>query len=254
YFDDDPDNDDRLLAGLLVAFQPRIFDGLAIGGARTQSFTWWPDLSWSEVLLRPYRGLSENPQGRELGDNQLLTFFFRWSAAPFGMEAYGEWAREDHWEGTAGLFRNLDSSQGYTIGLQKLVRRGDDVLRIGAEVTHLADALPGLFGGRPGHIAFYTNTSVRQGHTHRGQMLGAPIGTGAESQWLGADYFWSGGRTSLSIERARYESERYQEAFAPRFGAAARDVEFSVRTGHLMSFGDLSAHAEIGWSTRRNRA
>jgi hypothetical protein len=84
-------------------------------------------------------------------------------------------------------------------------------------------------------------------------MLGAPIGTGAEAQWLGIDYFWDRGRTALSIERARYEDDAYHMLFAPRYGAHARDTELSVRLGHMATFGTLSIDAEAGWSRRYNR-
>jgi hypothetical protein len=95
---------------------------------------------------------------------------------------------------------------------------------------------------------------VTQGHTHRGQLLGAPIGTGAESLFLGGDYFWHAGRTSLSLERARYEDDLYSIRYAPEFRAHARDVELSVRAGHLAAFGALSVDAELGWSMRYNRS
>ncbi|HUF51508.1 MAG TPA: capsule assembly Wzi family protein [Longimicrobiales bacterium] len=254
YFDNVPENDRRVLAGVLVALQPRILEGLAIGGGRTQSFTWWPGLSLSEVLLRPYRGLSENPQGLDGGDNQLITMFFRWKSAAAGFEVYGEWAREDHWGTWTELLRNLDSSQAWGLGLQKLIRRGDNALRLSAEVTHLADALPSRNAGRGGPIGFYTNTSVLQGHTHRGQMLGAPIGPGAEALYIGGDYFWRGGRTSLSVERARYDDDTYLVQFASTFRAGARDAELSVRAGHLATLGSVSLDTELGWSMRDNRS
>ncbi|MGH7465563.1 MAG: hypothetical protein ACREK1_10340, partial [Longimicrobiales bacterium] len=247
-----PDNDHRMLAGLLVALQPRILDGLTIGGGRLQALTWWPELSLSDLWLQPYRGLRENPQGRS-GDNQLIGLFFRWATAPGGLEAYGEWARDDHWGKWIGLLRNLDASQAWTLGLQKVIRRSDNALRLNAEVTHLSDALPVLFAGRT-VIAFYTHSAVLQGHTHRGQLLGAPIGTGGESLFLGGDYFWTGGRTRLSIERARYEDDFYHMAFAGRYGSHARDTELSIRAGHLVLLGALSVDAEIGWSLRYNRA
>lgn len=252
YFDNEPDNDSRMLAGLLVALQPRILEGLTIGGSRIQSMTWWPELSLMDIALRPYRGVSSNPGGRG-GDNQLLGFFFRWKSAETGFEVYGEWARDDHWGTWTQLLRNLDSSQAWGLGLQKLIRRGDDAIRISAEVTHLADALPSRMVHRSGPIAFYTNSSVRQGHTHRGQMLGAPIGTGGEALFIGGDYFWSAGRTSLSVERARYNEDAYSARFAPTFRAGARDTELSVRAGHLAAFGALSVDAELGWSMRYNR-
>jgi hypothetical protein len=253
YFDLEPDNDHRLLAGLLVALQPRILEGLTVGGGRLHALTWWPELSLTDVALQPYRGVGENPRGRT-GDNQLLGMFFRWKSAAAGFEVYGEWAREDHWGTWTELLRNLDSSQAWALGLQKLVRHGDNALRISAEVTHLADALPSRMAHRAGPIAFYTNTSVRQGHTHRGQMLGAPIGTGAEALFLGGDYFWRAGRTSLSLERARYSEDAYSVRFAPTFRAGARDAELSVRAGHLAALGAVSVDAELGWSMRYNRS
>jgi hypothetical protein len=252
YFDDDPDNDHRVLAGLLLAIQPHVLPGLTVGGARTQSFTWWPGLALSDVVLRPYRGVRDNPGGQQSGDNQLISMFFRWNAAPYGLEVYGEWAREDHWGEWVELLRNLDASQAWTLGMQKVIPRGANAVRVAAEITHLSDALPVLFAARD-LIAFYANASVPQGHTHRGQMLGAPIGTGAEAQWLGIDYFWDRGRTALSIERARYEDDAYHMLFAPRYGAHARDTELSVRLGHMATFGTLSIDAEAGWSRRYNR-
>lgn len=252
FFDSEPDNDHRMLAGFLVALQPRLLDGLTIGGSRVQSLTWWPELTLSDVVLGPYQGVSENPGGRS-GDNQLIAMFFRWATAPAGIEVYGEWAREDHWQEWIGLLRNLDASQAWTLGLQKLVRRGDDALRLSAEVTHLSDALPIKFASRNGAVNFYTHSTVTQGHTHRGQLLGAPIGTGAESLFVGGDYFWTGGRTGLSIERVRYDDDSYNMVFAPAFGARARDTEISVRAGHLAAFGSLSIDGTIGWSRRYNR-
>jgi hypothetical protein len=252
YFDNRSDNDHRALAGLMIVLHPGIFEGLAVGGGRLHAQTWWRDKSLTDLLLDPYRGFRSNVIGGPSASNQLLGLFFRWATAPEGLEVYGEWARDDNWEKTIGLFRNLDASQGYSLGLQKVVRHGTNLLRVAAEITHLADALPINFAAR-GNLAFYTHTAVTQGHTHLGQMLGAAIGTGGEAQYIGADYFWRAGRTSLSIERARYNAEAYNGFFAPIFGAHARDTEVSLRAGHVASLGDLSIDAELGWSLRYNR-
>jgi hypothetical protein len=251
YFDEDPDNDHRALAGIMGVFEPSIFNGFYIGAGRLHARTWWPDVSLSDVLFDPYQEVRVNVPGRS-GNNQLIALFFRWATAPYGLEVYGEWAREDHWGTSLELLRNLDASQAFSLGLQKVVRRGDKALRIAAEISHLADALPILFAGR-GFIPYYTNTSVRQGHTQRGQLLGAAIGTGAESQYVGADYFWRAGRTSLSLERTRYQDDAYNGSFAPYYGAQGRDVELSMRGGHVTSFGALTVDAELGWSLRYNR-
>jgi hypothetical protein len=252
WFDDDPDNDHRVLAGLLVALRPHVFDGLTIGGARMYSRTWWPGLPLSEIMFAPYRGVRDNPQQFEAGDNQLLGFFFRWAFAPAGMEVYGEWAREDHWDGWIGLLRNLDASQAWMLGLQSVVTVRHGVLRISTEIAHLAEALPTMHPAR-GPVAFYSHSTVVQGHTHRGQLLGAPVGTGGESQFLGLDWFWSGGRSGISVERARYEDDAYNIYYAAQYGSHARDTELSVRGGHMSVIGGIAIDAEIGWSRRYNR-
>src|SRR5690606_20478044 len=95
---------------------------------------------------------------------------------------------------------------------------------------------------------------VRQGHTHRGQLLGAPVGSGGESVFLGGDYFWSRGRSSLSIERARYLTSYYTSRYGEQYGAHARDTELTIRAGHMMTLGaGLSVDAELGGSRRYNR-
>jgi hypothetical protein len=251
YFDADPANDHRVLAGIITVLQPYVLEGLYIGGGRLHERTWWPETRVDDLLLDPYREVRDNVGG-PYGDNQLLALFFRWATAPQGLEVYGEWAREDHWADWVGLLKGLDGSQGYTLGFQKLLRRRNKALRIAAEITHLADAVP--IRVLRGALPFYTNTSVIQGHTHRGQLLGAPIGTGAETQYLGADLFWSGGRSGISVERTRYEDDVYNLFFAPVYGAYARDSEVSLRIGHVMSFITLALDAELGWSRRFNRS
>lgn len=253
YFDGNPDNDHYVLAGVMAVLQPYVLDGLYVGGGRLHARTWWPETDVADLLLDPYRGVGvrDNVLGPK-GDNQLLSLFFRWATAPQGIEVYGEWAREDHWWDAVGLLKGLDASQGYTLGFQKVVRRRDNALRIAAEISHLADAVPIRL--LRGVLPFYTNTSVIQGHTHRGQLLGAPIGTGGETQHLGADYFWRGGRTSFSVERTRYEEDAYNALFAQVYGAHARDTELSLRTGHVTTFNALSLAAELGWSRRYNRS
>jgi hypothetical protein len=252
YFDDDPDNDRRVLAGALLSIEPYFVDGLHVGVGRMHAQTWWPDLTTSDLLLGPYTDVFGNPQG-EYGDNQLIAVFLRWAVPRTRMDVYGEWAREDHWGKSVELLRNLDSSQGWTLGVQKLVDMRAGILRVGVEITHLEDALPILFASR-GAIPFYSNTAVTQGHTHRGQWLGAPIGTGGESQSLAADWFSRFGRTSLSVERARYEAEAYHFNFMHAYGAHARDSELTFSAAHLAAFGSLAARAEIGWSRRWNRS
>ncbi|HEX6693750.1 MAG TPA: hypothetical protein VF035_03500 [Longimicrobiales bacterium] len=250
YFDFDPDNDVRFLSGIAAVLEPRGLEGLFLGGSRVEHRAVKPgDLGLGELIFGPFRDVREN----QVDDNQLLSLFFRWAGSESRLEVYGEWAREDHW-GTKELFVQApDASQAYTIGLQKVVRIGGNRLRLGAETTHLEDALPILHAGR-GVLSFYTHSKVIQGHTQRGQLLGAAIGPGSESQTVNADLFWKHGRTGLELERTRYDDDTYHAVWSVHYGPSAHDVEVSATVTHTLPAGPFLLDGALGYSHRYNRS
>lgn len=255
YFDSVPDNDRRLLAGLVVAFSPGRDTGLTVGLARAYQRYLPPEgLSLSDQVFGPYGGIRENPdRAASDADNQLLSAFFRWAFPEVGFEVYGEYAREDHWEDRDDLIKELDHSRGYTVGLQKVFAReaSPHRVRVAAEVSNL-NMSPTWQSGRPG-VTFYTHSQIRQGHTHRGQLLGAPIGPGSDAQYLEADYLGRSWRTGLWLERARYDNDVYYRQFAYRYAYSGHDAEVTAGLrggGQLMG---LELSGELAYSSRYNR-
>jgi hypothetical protein len=251
-FDFDPDNDRRALNGALVTLRPRRLDGLYIGAGYLHMQTWRDGTSARDLILGPWSGIDHDSIGYPR-DLRLLSLFMRWAGAPGGMEVYGEWARQDRLRDWFRLLNPVEQSNAYSIGLQKIVRRGETAVRVQAEVSHLADALPNSDFGR-GISTFYVSPYVIQGHTHRGQLLGAPIGPGSESQFLGVDVFWRAGRTGLSVERVRYDDDAYYSLWYPIHGPHGHDTEMSFRAAHMISLATLSLDAELGYSFRYSRS
>lgn len=258
WFDADPDNDRRLLAALIAHFEPRGLDGLFLGAARAFMTTIPPDgFSVADYLLEPYRGVRENPPAGTTGDNQIIALFGRWALPRSGFEVYAEWARDDHWEDLEDLIKEPDHAQVYTLGLQKVVefaRAGAPAhrwLRLYGELTHLEGALP-LRSGR-GVVTFYTNASVPQGFTHDGQLLGAAIGPGSDTQIVGADLFDGRGRIGLFAQRVRHDDDAYYANFARFYGQHGHDVELTAGARQLLMLGDLDIDWELTWSHRYNR-
>ncbi|HEX6308921.1 MAG TPA: hypothetical protein VFZ69_12075 [Longimicrobiales bacterium] len=251
WFDYEPDNDHRALAGSVVTLRPRGLDGLYLGAAYQHIQTWWPGTSAGDLLIAPFTGLDPDSSGlpRNL---RLFGLFMRWTAAPGGFEVYGEWARQDSWQEWVRLLNRTDAPQAYTLGLQRIVRRGDNAVRFTAELSHLSDALAHRDLGR-GRLTWYISPHVPQGHTHRGQLLGAPIGPGSEAQFIGADVFWSLGRSSLSVERARYDDDAYYAVWGQNHGPHGHDTEMSFRLGHAFAGPTFSVEAELGYSFRYSR-
>jgi hypothetical protein len=115
YFDDDPDNDRTLIAGLSAVFEPAFARGLFIGVNRM----YLADMEGGDLtryFIDPYVDVRDNP----IGDNQLFSLFARWVLPRSGFEVYAEWAREDHWGDWIDLLREPDHSQAYMLGFQKI--------------------------------------------------------------------------------------------------------------------------------------
>ena len=252
YFDYDRDNDRRALAGVLATLRPRGLDGLYLGAGHLHMQTWSANTSTGDLLFGPYTGLDPDSSGLPR-DLRLFTLFMRWASAPTGLEVYGEWARQDSWRQWLRLLNPVDAAQAYTLGLQKVTRRGDTAIRFSAEVSHLSDALSHPDLGR-GLNTYYVSPHVPQGHTHRGQLLGAPIGPGSESQFIGTDVFWRYGRSGLSIERVRYDDDAYYAVWASIHGPHGHDTEMSFRAAHLYATPLFSVEAEVGYSFRYSRS
>ena len=78
------------------------------------------------------------------------------------------------------------NTQAYTIGLQWVnPQPSGGQLRLQGELTYLEQTQ--FTANRPTQD-YYTGQAATQGFTERGQVLGAAIGPGASSQFVGADW------------------------------------------------------------------
>ena len=250
FFDSDEQNDRRLLGGLTIGFEPRGLRGFTLGFTRAYHKTIPPGgIAFSQLLRAPYTSVRTNAPG---ADNNLLSVFFRWATAPHGFEVYGEWGRDDHWGNAEDLISELDHSQAYALGLQRVVERGAEWYRFYGELIHLESALP-LRGGR-GVVTFYENRSVLQGHTQRGQPLGSATGPGSSAQILGLDRIYNDSEVGVYLQRARYNTDVYYNVMAPRFGSNAHDIELTA-AGHFSGMlSGLLVRSELALSRRWNRS
>jgi hypothetical protein len=212
FFDRDPTNNLRSIAGVGLAWTTLWKPNLTVGFART---VYAPVGSWDRIPLRLFDvfrtwGLSWSPapsdSSQTPGRDQVYSIFGRWVFPQDGLEVYFEWARTTFPSSLRDLVLNPDHSRGYTIGLQwaKPVSEGRAAVRLAAEATNLEKSP----ANRDRPVAtFYTSRRVVQGYTQRGQVIGAAIGPGSSSQWLGADYFARGWRVGAFAGRIRWDED-----------------------------------------------
>jgi hypothetical protein len=220
----------RLLAAGALVWKPNWEPNLSLGLARS---VFEERIYRGPVLLRWFDLFANTGQPNDrpatdttarLGRDQLISLFGRWVFPADGFEVYAEWLRASMPVSLRDFLTDPSHSRGYTIGLQWLApanSRGG-ALRIQGEATNLEQ--DASFRYRPiGSI--YTSRVVPQGYTQLGQPLGAAIGPGSSSQFLGADYVAQ--RWSLGVfgERIRWNEDAHAQTPYPSFkGWCENDV------------------------------
>lgn len=226
--------DRRFITGAVLDFEPRGLDGLSLGLTRVfvrGIYQGRDSLSYHDYLIvfqgpfKVFLGGSHDRWGFDEYD-QLASAYARWAFPESGFEVYGEYARGDHSGDARDFIVQLQHGGGYTVGLQKLFQRSANAWwRAQLEMTRLE--APRTVLARAGSQAnfFYTNTIVRQGYTQRGQVIGAGIGPGSNSQYLGLDYFTGWGRAGAFLQRVAYDNDRYHAQ--PDASNNGHEVEFA---------------------------
>jgi hypothetical protein len=255
YFDADAGNDHQLISGTVGSFQPAFLPGLTLGAARFFAVRDGPEMGMAEFLRAAFTGIRDNPLGMDnpLGDNQHASVFARWAFADAGLEVYGEFARIDHWGRWFELLSSPQAAGAHMWGLQKLFERDASTWRLMFEAASVVDPLPSQLPGRPGHIVWYSHSQIRQGHTHRGQLLGAPMGPGGRAQVLAVDRYSPLGDLGLELSRTLYNEDSYNSTWWSYFNFYGHDLELGALLRGRRAIGPLDLEAGLGYSRRWNR-
>ncbi len=126
---------------------------------------------------------------------------------------------------------------------------GARLVRVHLELVHLQDILPKNPRGLP---VYYTHGNDL-GYTNGGQLLGAWIGPGGDSQTLAVDVFHRGGRIGGYLERVGRNEAYYWEVIDPVRPSFPHDVEVTAAVRQVLSAGRLEISWEAAASWRQNR-
>lgn len=220
YFDRDRSNDYRSASGALVTFRPALDTSLTIGASR---MVLSPIASAGGALSHALDALVRwEPQrfardsgaiGTSQRTDQVSAIFARWVVPGSGIEAYGEWARTELPRSLRELLVYPQHTQGFTVGLQWAdPRPRSSFLRVQGEVSNVEQTQ--IIPGRPAPD-FYSGVAAVQGHTQRGQVLGAAAGPGSSSQFVAADWVALRWQLGIFAGRTRHENDAlYRQPFA----------------------------------------
>jgi hypothetical protein len=133
-------------------------------------------------------------------DNQLLSVFADLRVPGSGFEIFGEFGRNDRSQGLRDALSEPEHNSAWMVGLFKVIgpqslATGFWTLRVeigNGRVTELQDI------GR-GQSTFYDHTTVRQGHTQEGQLLGSLLIDRSGGIDASVDRWVKQGRIGLSV-------------------------------------------------------
>lgn len=225
---------ERIATGLAVSIVPAFLPALEFGANR---FYHTPSVAGSSkwnVWSRPFGGVfKRDVSGRSTtadptadSDNQLASAFARWVFPRRGIEASLELFREDHNWDARDLAQEPENNSAVLGSVRAIMRRTTAELSVLSLEYFDGDIRPIAQNRAQGFL--YQHSVMRQGHTSRGQLLGAPLGVGAiAGARIGWERFRSTGSTRVALQRWRTRSLPTTD---PEF--LSRAVNYSVLNSH----------------------
>lgn len=196
-------NIQRNLVGGIFTFNPKWTPNFFIGfSGATYFYTQGAPINPNSEILLPH----EN----KVANGKLGSLFFRYKMPESQAEVYAEFGRANRWAAPWNLFGDTIPT-GYMVGFRKLLPLDGDgkkgYILLNAEITQLQlpDARlvfnPTNFLSVPKTNSWYTHPYIAQGFTNEGQLIGASIGPGSNSQTLNIAWVKGKKRIGLQIDR-----------------------------------------------------
>jgi hypothetical protein len=231
-------DDKRYLNGMILTWQPKWINGLFLGFSRV-FYVNKDDVKstltgYVPVLTSFFK--KDTPNEDNLNRDQVLSVFMRLISKEGRGELYAEYGRNDHAQDLRDLLLEPEHIRAYTIGFKKLVTtKGGRDLELMAELTQMQlTATSALRAGG----SWYVHHRVPHGYTNRGQVIGAGIGPGSNSQTIGLSWIKGIDKLGVMFERVVRDNDFYYDVFIPR----------QLFTAHWV---DLSMNINKSWTRNR---
>lgn len=205
----------RYLSGLTINYQPKWIPGLYLGLNRVfQVYNNEMGKGFSDYfpIISPFqKKFVKNEDGKKR--DQIASLFLRWLLKESKFEIYYEYGWNDHKQAIGDLFENPAHARAYTFGLVKLYNIESSktkYLKINFENTLLqqsADRIVRAAG------AWYEHGLILHGYTHMGQVIGAGIGPGSNSQTLDVSLWKQTDVFGIQIERYSHNLDFAYDAY-----------------------------------------
>lgn len=251
YFDDKSENDRKYITGFSLGYQPSFIRGLSLGVNRIM-YTRWADGDlvaedfFNAFVRNTHKGLKKNDEY-----DQMFSLVAEYKFPTIGFEVYTEWARNDFFGSIMDLAEHPDRTRAITVGLTKTFDLDNgNLLEINYEKTTLSSnqiqiSSPGI------SATYYVHSVVESGYTNKGQIVGAGIGPGSNSDIIWVNLYNPKGKMGFTFQRIRFNDDYLVNAYAG-VQDEPTDYEISVGVDYVRMFDNFSIHPQFLLCYRNN--
>jgi hypothetical protein len=131
----------------------------------------------------------------------------------------------------------------YLVGAERALQNRSGTLLVSFEVANL-DQPTDIRGGA--RQDFYTSSSIPQGWSQRGQLLGYSTGPGSDAQWVALD--WISRRWSFGLfgDRVRWNEDALIRQYLPQPSRHDVTIRGGARAGLVVLGTEIAVEGNIG--------
>lgn len=251
FFDENSNNDRRYITGFSFGYQPKYIEGLSFGLNRIM-YTRWADgdLNADDFFSAFIRNKGVDIQGNDDYD-QMFSGVLEYYFPEVGLNIYMEYARNDFFGSILDLAEHIDRTRARTLGITKTFDLDNgNLFEFNYENTTLSNnQIQTIF---PGIAAtYYVHSVVDNGYTNRGQIVGAGIGPGSNSDIFWFNMYNPKGKLGFTLQRIRFNDDYVTQAFA---GVEDEPTDYEITLGadYIRMLNDFSINAQLFAIYRNN--
>jgi hypothetical protein len=237
YFDNDSKNDHNLLSGLAFAYTPSFIPGLTVYFNEIYLAKWIPESAYTLIdLFLPFREWGGGDEW-DLRVSAGFDYFLPQASVNFYAEIGYNDTPAPHLK---EFLSNFSHTIAFTAGFKKGIKIHINKKIFGEllfEYTHIE--MSPFASQELWANTFYMHHIVTQGHTNRGQWLGAGIGTGGNSQFLAFKIFYPNGSSQVFASRYNPDNDFITRHTTPAPGNPEESVPKTDLWNHktILAFG-----------------
>ncbi len=238
----------RYFTGFNINYHPKWVPGLTIGLTRTfdayDADVKANGFSAYVPFFFPYQRQDTN-NGDPFSRDQYTSLYARWLFTKAQAEVYFEYGLNDNSYNLDDFLGSPDHSRAYIFGIRKLLPISgskDQHILFSGEITQLSQSPDRVVRDAAG---WYIHSTVVEGYTNEGQVLGAGTGSGGNLQSMEVSCVLGLKRLGIGLERYEHDVDFYQAYFPDINNNSRKWVDFAFSLQGEWNYKNLIFNAKL---------